>query len=110
MLKRKLTALVSDIVINEVSSLAAAPNASDLHDAEWRNAVLRRLQRRSGGAGQGTLYCHPSVQHEVSTWLYQHPHLGWEVREDTALTDTRVKLVTAQGETLMQWCQTVFQP
>lgn len=110
MLNRNTLALVSREGGHGCPGVVSSNDACYTHpaqnvqpDAAWNNTLLSGLLRRSGGGGNGTLYCHPAQQAEVTDWLRRHTHLGWRIEADASLDCGDVRLNTDCGELPLRW-------
>lgn len=75
----------------------------EVDDAQRFHALLKQLLRQHPRQQQATLYCAPAQEEAISGWLAAQPPLAWTLCGDHALAADSLRLVTAQGELLIDW-------
>lgn len=65
--------------------------------------LLQQLLRQHPRQQQATLYCSGTQQEDIAACLSQQSHLVWQLSSDEQLTTDQLRLVTEQGELLVDW-------
>lgn len=91
--------LMAGKVLNE-----ALQHLLDEVDDERRfHALLKQLLRHYPRQQQATLYCASEKEQALSRWLAGQPQFSWTLCADPALAPDALRLVTGQGELLVDW-------
>lgn len=75
----------------------------EVDDARRFHALIKQLLRHYPRQQQATLYCASAQEPTVSNWLNRQGQLSWTLCADPALAPDKLRLVTGQGELLVDW-------
>jgi len=91
------------IVAGKVLNEALQQILDEVDDERRFHALLKQLLRLYPRQQQATLYCASAQEMAVSGWLAGQPLLSWTLCADPELAADRLRLVTTQGELLIDW-------
>ncbi|MGP3591671.1 type III secretion system stator protein SctL [Vagococcus sp. WN89Y] len=91
------------ILAGNVLNEALQQLLDDVDDARRFHALLKQLLRLYPRQQPATLWCASEQEQAVSGWLAAEPQLCWTLCPDPALAKDSVRLVTGQGELIVNW-------